>query len=84
MKTCFSAGKLTKQFGTPPPLGGGEETMSVYADDTTFFLKHSISIKSMVDTFHFFSDISGLKSNLSKCEITGIGVLIRVQVVCVV
>ena len=27
---------------------------SVYADDTTFFLKDIISIKNMVDTFHFF------------------------------
>ena len=35
----------------------------------------------MVDTFHFFSDFSWLKPNLSKCEITGIGVLKRVQVV---
>ena len=34
----------------------------------------------MVDTFHLFSDFSGLKPNLSKCEITGIGVLKRAQV----
>ena len=34
----------------------------------------------MVDTFHFFPDFSGLKPNLSKCEITGIGVLKGVQV----
>ena len=27
---------------------------SVYADDTTFFLKNTIFIKNMVDTFHFF------------------------------
>ena len=27
---------------------------SIYADDTTFFLKGIISIKNMVDTFHFF------------------------------
>ena len=53
---------------------------SAYADDTTFFLKDTISIKNMVDTFHFFSDFSGLKPNLSKCEITGIGVLKGVQV----
>ena len=51
-----------------------------YAEDTTFFLKDTISIKNMVDTFHLFSDHSGLKPNLSKCEITGIGVLKRVQV----
>ena len=35
----------------------------------------------MVDTFHLFSGFSGLKPNLSKCEVTGIGVLQEVQVV---
>ena len=34
----------------------------------------------MVDTFHLFSEFSGLKPNLSKFEITGIGVLKGVQV----
>ena len=53
---------------------------SAYADDTTFFLKDTISIRNMVDTFHFFLDFSGLKQNLSKCEITGIRVLKGVQV----
>ena len=45
------------------------------ADDTTFFLKDTSSIKNMVDTFHLFSEFSGLKPSLSKCEITVIGVL---------
>ena len=27
---------------------------SAYVDDTTFFLKNTISLKNMVDTFHFF------------------------------
>ena len=53
---------------------------SAYADDTTLFLKDTISIKNMVDTFHLFSEFSGLKLNLSKCEITGIGVLKGFQV----
>ena len=48
---------------------------SAYADNTTFFLKDTISIKNMVDTFDLFSDFSGLKPNLSKYEITSIGVL---------
>ena len=34
----------------------------------------------MVDTFHFWGEFSGLKPKLSKCEITGIGVLKGVQV----
>ena len=53
---------------------------SAYADDTTFFLKDIISIKHMVDTFDFFSYFSGLKPNLRKSEIAGIGVLKGVQV----
>ena len=42
---------------------------SAYADDITFFPKGVNSIKEMVNSFHIFS------SNLSKCEIAGIGVL---------
>ena len=53
---------------------------SAYADDTTFFLKDIISVKHMVDTSHFFSNFSGLKPNLTKSEIAGIGVLKGVQV----
>ena len=53
---------------------------SAYADDTTFFLKDIISVKHMVDTSHFFSYFSGLKPNLTKSEIAGIGVLKGVQV----
>ena len=54
---------------------------SAHADETTFFLKDTISIKNMVDTFHLFSEFSGLKPNLSKSEITGIRFLKGVQVV---
>ena len=34
----------------------------------------------MVDTVHLFLDFSGLKPNLSKCEIAAIGVIKGVQV----
>ena len=34
----------------------------------------------MVNSFHIFSRFSGLRSNLSKCEIAGIGVLKGVKV----
>ena len=53
---------------------------SAYADDTTFFLKDVNSIKEMVNSFHIFSSFSGLRPNLSKCEIAGIGVLKGVKV----
>ena len=53
---------------------------SAYSDDKTFFLKDTISIKNMVDIFHSFSELSRLKLNLSKCEVTGIGVLKVIQV----
>ena len=48
--------------------------------DTTFFLKDVNSIKEMVNSFHIFSRFSGLRPNLSKCEIAGIGVLKGVKV----
>ena len=54
---------------------------SAYADDTTFFLKYVKSIKEMVNSFHIFSHFSGLRPNLTKCEIAGIGVLKEVKVV---
>ena len=66
---------------------------SAYADDTTIFLQDTISItittiflqdtisiKHMVDAFYFFSYFSGLKPNLTKSEMSGIGVLKGVQV----
>ena len=34
----------------------------------------------MVNSFHIFSSFSGLRPNLSKCEIAGIGVLKGVKV----
>ena len=37
-------------------------------------------MKHMVDAFYFFPYFSGLKSNLTKSEIAGIGVLKGVQV----
>ena len=52
---------------------------SAYAVDTTFFLNDIISVKHIVDTF-FFLYSSGLKPNLTKSEIVGIGILKVVQV----
>ena len=60
---------------------------SAYADDKTVVLKGYHFFKKYGSHFSFFSDFSGLKANLSKCEITGIVVLKGVQVtvcVCVV
>ena len=48
---------------------------TVYANDTTFFLKDAQSIENLVEIFNTFSLFSGLKPNLAKCEITGIGAL---------
>ena len=48
---------------------------SAYADDTTFFLSDEDSVIEVINAFHKFSLISGLKPNESKCEIGGIGVL---------
>ena len=53
---------------------------SAYAADTTFFLKDVNSIKEMVNIFRIFSRFSGLRLNLSKWEIAGIGFLKGVKV----
>ena len=53
---------------------------SAYANNTTFFLKDIISIKYMGETFDFVSCFLGLKQNLRKSEMAGIGVLKGVQV----
>ena len=47
---------------------------SAYADDTTFFLKNLDSAKELLKSFDLFSLYSGLRPNLTKCEIAGIGV----------
>ena len=53
---------------------------TAYADDTTFFLQNKNSVKILLETFHAFSLLSGLKPNKSKCEIAGIGLLKGVNV----
>ena len=45
-----------------------------------FFLKDAQSIENLVETFNTFSLFSGLKPNLTKCEVAGIGALKGVQV----
>ena len=46
---------------------------SAYADDTTFFLKDTIAIKNMVDTFHLFPEFSGLKPNYQNVRLQVLG-----------
>ena len=52
---------------------------TAYADDSTFFLKGIASVRILVDTFKVFSCIPGLKPNINKCEISGLGILKRAQ-----
>ena len=52
---------------------------TAYADDTTFFLKDKESVKEVMNVFDTLSICSGLKPNMSKCEIPGIGVLKEVS-----
>ena len=51
-----------------------EFLLSAYADDTTFFVTDLASVTIILQTFECFSLFSGLKLNVSKCEITGIRV----------
>ena len=53
--------------------------LSAYADDTTFFVQDLNSISIIIDTFTIFSNYSGFKLNMAKCEVAGIGVLKRVK-----
>ena len=53
---------------------------TVYADDSTFFLKDLASVKNLLDVFSHYSKYSGLQLIFSKCEITGIGSLKGVEV----
>ena len=48
--------------------------LSAYADDTTLFVSDLDSVEAIFDTFDNFSLFSGMKINLSKCELAGIGV----------
>ena len=48
---------------------------TAYADDTTFFMKDLNSVKVILSSLDQFYTFSGLRPNLSKCEIAGIGVL---------
>ena len=58
-----------------------EYLYTAYADDTTFFLKDIPSVKKTLTLIEFFSTFSGLRPNINKCEIAGIGVLKNVNVV---
>ena len=48
---------------------------TAYADDTTFFVKDLNSVKVILSSLDQFYTFSGLRPNLNKCEIAGIGIL---------
>ena len=48
---------------------------TAYADDSTFFLRDIPSVKELINSFNQFYHFSGLKANIEKCEIAGIGSL---------
>ena len=48
--------------------------LSAYADDTTFFVADLDSVTAIFLTFDNFSTFSGMKINMAKCELAGIGV----------
>ena len=53
---------------------------TAYADDTTFFLKCLDSTKEVLKMLDIFYKVSGLRPNLNKCEIAGLGILKDVKV----
>ena len=46
-----------------------------YADDSIFFVRDIPLVKELIDNFNQFYHLSGLKGNIKKCEIAGIGSL---------
>ena len=54
---------------------------TAYANNTIFVLKDENPIVHLPEKLKLFSDFSGLKSNTTKCEVAGIGVLKGVQLV---
>ena len=59
---------------------GSEYLYSAYADDSTFFLKDLSSMRELLKVINSYSVYSGLKPNISKYEVAGIGVLKEVKV----
>ena len=57
-----------------------EYLYTAYAQNTTFFLKIQTSEKNILNDIETFSNFSGLRPDLDKCEIAGIGVLKNVNV----
>ena len=54
-----------------------EELYTAYVDDTTFFLKDRKPIIELMNELNTFSNFAGLKPNKTKCDISGIGVLMN-------
>ena len=52
---------------------------SAYAGDSTFFLRNIDSVIELTRSFKEFSSFSDLRTNMSKCEIAGIGSLKGVE-----
>ena len=48
---------------------------TAYSDDSTFFLRDIPSVKELINSFNQFYHFLGLKVNIEKCEISGIGSL---------
>ena len=53
---------------------------TAYADVMTFFLKNLESAEKVLKTHEIFYTASGLRPNLRKCEIAGLGILKDVKV----
>ena len=48
---------------------------TAYADNFTLFSRDILSVKELINSFNQFYHFSGLKANIGKCEIAGIGSL---------
>ena len=74
LKILFTTVKNNKGIESLKILGN-TFLYTACADDTNFFSQNLGSIKELLNTISLFSSFSGLKPNLLKCEVAGIGLL---------
>ena len=71
---CLESSSVAMQRKKGAPVAISRFAISLYADDTTAFIRDDLSAASLVDLLDQFEDLSGLKINKSKTEGLWLGV----------
>ena len=72
LETVFCVIKLNKNI-EGLDIFNHELLYTAYADDATFFLEDKKSVFEILNIFHTFSLVYGLKSYTGKCKLSNIG-----------